>query len=417
MEKPATGHSTGFQPAGTGVCVAALRAANPTQGDCPQGRVFIPVTTPIGICSPSGGIPYPSLQRNCQGVWQACNTPNTINNGVCVQPSGCPAGFTGTPPNCTTTTTPPGGNTDGDYLLLEPLPCKNGLDGCPQNGQLTKFDTKGEDKLGVYLNIMINLFIGLCAVAAVIMIVIGGIEYSTSELVSGKAAAKDRIQSALLGLLLALCSYLILYTINPDLLNTNFGVPAASLDVVLDPITVVNRDGTVTTFYSSSGGGGGGGKACSVPPNPNNPCHPSHLSCFGSRAEEASRVCMTESGGISQISRSDRLNNGSGPGYSMGIWQINLTVHRIGGLNCPAAFTSGCGPGNVVQSGPNVGHCSASIRPGMQGLYEQCVAAASNPTTNREFACGLFNSRTRNGSQVGFQPWGYSANRCGIPKR
>lgn len=119
-------------------------------------------------------------------------------------------------------------SSEGSYNLLQPLPCKAGEPSC-EDGELKTFDPEGTSKLGEYLNLMINLFIGLCAVTAVVMIVIGGIEYSTSELVSNKEAAKERIQGAILGLMLALCSWLILNTINPDLLNTEIDIGGATL--------------------------------------------------------------------------------------------------------------------------------------------------------------------------------------------
>jgi hypothetical protein len=72
---------------------------------------------------------------------------------------------------------------------------------------------------GDYLNIIIKLFIGICAVLAMIMIVIGGLQYMTSELPSTKGNAKDTISKAILGLLLALAAFAILNTINPKLLN------------------------------------------------------------------------------------------------------------------------------------------------------------------------------------------------------
>ncbi len=58
--------------------------------------------------------------------------------------------------------------------------------------------------------------VGLVAIIAVIMLVIGGVQY----MVAGEkdpSSAKERIRNAIWGLILALTSYLILYTINPDL--------------------------------------------------------------------------------------------------------------------------------------------------------------------------------------------------------
>jgi len=93
--------------------------------------------------------------------------------------------------------------------------------------------------LSQYLNIVFSLGISVAAGLAVLMIVIGGIQYMSTDAVGGKEDAKGRITSALWGLLLALCSYLILYTINPDLLNTSLtsmGTIGASGIIPLTPV-------------------------------------------------------------------------------------------------------------------------------------------------------------------------------------
>jgi len=84
--------------------------------------------------------------------------------------------------------------------------------------------------LGRYLNIVINLIIGLIAVMAMVTIVMGGLQYITSELVSGKADGKGKILNAIFGLLIALSSYLVLNTLNPNLLNLCLdGIPKVSI--------------------------------------------------------------------------------------------------------------------------------------------------------------------------------------------
>jgi len=105
---------------------------------------------------------------------------------------------------------------DSEYKFLSPLPeIGETFDPSSVGGE------GGSDALGKYLNAMIKLFIGICAVLAVIMIVLGGIEYMTSELPGNKESGKERITHAIFGLLLALGAWLILYTINPDLLKTD----------------------------------------------------------------------------------------------------------------------------------------------------------------------------------------------------
>src|SRR3989344_9442372 len=77
--------------------------------------------------------------------------------------------------------------------------------------------------LGGYLSNIYALGIGLAGVLAVLMIVIGGLQYIGSGMSpSGKNDARDRITNAVLGLLLALLSWLILNTIDPNLVSLNF---------------------------------------------------------------------------------------------------------------------------------------------------------------------------------------------------
>jgi hypothetical protein len=72
--------------------------------------------------------------------------------------------------------------------------------------------------LGAFLGQAFSFGLALAAALAVIMIVWGGVQIMTTDSWSGKSEGKQRIQDAIWGLLLALVSYLILYTINPDIL-------------------------------------------------------------------------------------------------------------------------------------------------------------------------------------------------------
>ena len=76
------------------------------------------------------------------------------------------------------------------------------------------------------------------------MIVVGGMEYMTSELISSKEQGKTRITEALLGLVVALSAYALLNTINPELLNIETGsLRNVSVEVAFDtdvPQTPVN---------------------------------------------------------------------------------------------------------------------------------------------------------------------------------
>jgi hypothetical protein len=73
-----------------------------------------------------------------------------------------------------------------------------------------------------YITLFIKAFYTFLASAAVFMITFSGIEYMLSEIPNVKSNARERITNALIGLILALSTYLILKTINPELLNDYF---------------------------------------------------------------------------------------------------------------------------------------------------------------------------------------------------
>lgn len=80
-----------------------------------------------------------------------------------------------------------------------------------------------------YLQAIYRIGIGLCFVLGVIMFTWAGIEYIVSEAMNSKADAKKRMSSALIGLAIVLVSYILLNTINPDLLklqDINLQTPA-----------------------------------------------------------------------------------------------------------------------------------------------------------------------------------------------
>jgi hypothetical protein len=89
------------------------------------------------------------------------------------------------------------------YTPLAPLP------------NLENMQPMKEVSFKTYVTYVFNLLIALGAVAAVFEITWGGFEYMTTDAVSGKTDGLKRIQNAIYGLLLILCSYLILKTIDP----------------------------------------------------------------------------------------------------------------------------------------------------------------------------------------------------------
>lgn len=94
------------------------------------------------------------------------------------------------------------------YVPLEPLPFLSQVRG-----------TRLPDLLQALFQLLI---IGGAGVA-VLMITIGGIQYMTGEALHQKSEGRARIQNSVLGLILLLFIYLLLRTINPQLLNFNLG--------------------------------------------------------------------------------------------------------------------------------------------------------------------------------------------------
>ncbi len=99
------------------------------------------------------------------------------------------------------------------YTLLEPLP---GL------GK----EVKG---LADYLGWLFPFALTVAAILAVIMIVIGGLELAGGGNEGLKTSGKKKIEGAIYGLLLAVSAFLILHTINPDLVNMSLSIGSATL--------------------------------------------------------------------------------------------------------------------------------------------------------------------------------------------
>lgn len=95
------------------------------------------------------------------------------------------------------------------------VPLSDSLPGPIQNA----INNVGPNSIPELIDGFFIVSVGVAGLLAVIMITIAGIKYVGSDSFSSKSDAKDQIRSAIIGLLLILASYLLLYTINPDLTN------------------------------------------------------------------------------------------------------------------------------------------------------------------------------------------------------
>lgn len=90
--------------------------------------------------------------------------------------------------------------------------------------------------LGDYIRIVYDFGVIIVAIVAVVMVVMGGFKWATSGGNSTQiASAKNTIIGALIGLVLALTSWLLLFTINPALVNLErLSIPAIKMATGID---------------------------------------------------------------------------------------------------------------------------------------------------------------------------------------
>lgn len=249
--KPGTCTLTGWKDSschdkGPGAFTPVFSGTPPTAGSLPTGSCYVGHMLDSS-CTKYGGTPTNSQCLFTNKTQYDCLQPTSSWWNTFISDFNAGTIIRGD----ITTTWYPNGSAPGkvaqqnitSYTLLAPLPDTKG-------GQLTTLDVTGTNSLGNYLNIILSLFIGICGVLAVIMILMGGIEYMTSELISGKEAGKERIEHAIFGLILALSSWLLLNTINPNLLKTDF----SSLAPVAANIQLQDETETADSAVTTDGG-------------------------------------------------------------------------------------------------------------------------------------------------------------------
>lgn len=85
-----------------------------------------------------------------------------------------------------------------------------------------------------YINALYKLSITIAALMVVVKLILAGVKYMFSEMVTSKEEAKKDIRNALLGLLIILSAVLILNTINPQLTNIGFLTGAKQIQREVD---------------------------------------------------------------------------------------------------------------------------------------------------------------------------------------
>lgn len=109
--------------------------------------------------------------------------------------------------------------------LVRPAECPEGFSFCyskdPEIPLAIAFgSTKTVTGLSGYLAVVYKWLVGSAAVFAVVVMMIGGIQYMLAGgSAQGVSQAKEKITNALTGMVLLLATYLILYTVNPQLVS------------------------------------------------------------------------------------------------------------------------------------------------------------------------------------------------------
>lgn len=108
-------------------------------------------------------------------------------------------------------------------------------------------ETIDKNDTSIFFNNIFRFGIYIASFLATIMIAAGGIQYMSTDAVTGKTEGREKVTYAVMGLLLILFSWILLSQINPDLLNLSL-----SNDNVSSPSSGVSKNNT-TNSNSSEG--------------------------------------------------------------------------------------------------------------------------------------------------------------------
>ena len=98
-------------------------------------------------------------------------------------------------------------------------------------------DPVGSSDLTGYLNSLYKFGISISGILAIFMIGLGAFAYMVTSVgnSSKMSDAKEKIQNALIGLVIVLTAYLFLYVINPDLVGGTLSAPSTAVDDIINP--------------------------------------------------------------------------------------------------------------------------------------------------------------------------------------
>ena len=154
-----------------------------------------------------------NFQNPQTGIWSpiGCTMPNGTNP------------VTGQTQPATPAQTPTTAKPAEEYTVLVNLP------GTTKNDNTTNLST--------YIRNMFKLVMGIAAVMAFIVITYGGFLYATTDAIQEKEDGRGYITNAIYGLILVLGAYVILYTINPKILDFSIILPKPNITAPAPSVT------------------------------------------------------------------------------------------------------------------------------------------------------------------------------------
>ncbi|HVW82970.1 MAG TPA: pilin [Candidatus Paceibacterota bacterium] len=180
----------------------------------------------------------PSLEdQGTAGPGGVCSNNDQCGGGqTCSIPAGQTSG------TCSGSTGGASAGGGSGFVPLAPIP---GLTSAQSN--VTSSTIAG------FLNNLYKYLIGLAATLAVIVIIWGGLEIA-GESVTKKASGKEKIQNAVLGLVLVLSPVLVFTIINPAILNLSLSLQPLSTQAPSTPSSVPVQPGQTTPLGGTADG-------------------------------------------------------------------------------------------------------------------------------------------------------------------
>ena len=242
---------------------------------------------------------------------------------------------------------------------------------------------------------ILNFLIIIAIALAVVLVAIAGFRMVIAGSNAGQiTSARNQLTETIIGLMVLLASWLIVDTLLTYFFAEDrvYGRPWETIQCVKLPEYNEVGGGGVSVTPGGGGNDDGPGKICTIPST--GLCSPNNLTIFGGEAINAAKVCFAESGGVANARGTDMLP-GNKP-FSVGLFQINLTVHVL----------TGCGGGTLECHTAFDGRNETAVITN-ENLYEACVAAGETPS------CNIKNARRIYDEASGWGPW--STRACTRP--